>query len=468
MFQGFCFVDGNKSAFRPSYGTLLGFSIKNWLFFCINAFYKLFAVLSSIYNMMLHPTPLFVHMRKNSTRLLLFSILSFLLLNFFSPKAFAQQLNLGISRKAITTAVPYLLVVPDSRSAGMGDAGVAISPDANCTFFNPSKLAFIKPKLGLSITYVPWLGNLGAGMGMTSLSSYYRLNKRQSLGLAMRYFDQGSVDFVDKGGVYLGTARPREFNFDGTFAMQLSPNFSIAGSGRFIYSDLSADFGGTDPANIKPGAAASVDLSAYYSEQTQMGAKTGRISFGGNISNIGTKMVYGDPTEPDFLPTNLRLGAAYTHDLDATNSVTFALDINKLLVPTPDPADTTNSWKQQGIFTSLFSSFADAQGGAREEFNEINYCFGLEYWYNNLFALRAGYFYEHPTKGNRNFITLGAGLRYQQLNVDFSYLLATGSTGTNPLANTLRFTLMFNFDSGRPRQDHSEESEEDNNSLRFK
>ncbi|TAF33917.1 MAG: hypothetical protein EAZ57_04250 [Cytophagales bacterium] len=363
--------------------------------------------------------------------------------------AYAQTLEVSVQ----PVAVPYLLIIPDSRSGGMGDVGAAISPDPNTTFYNPSKLAFLKNRIGFGVSYVPWLGNLGAGMGLSYLSSYYKLNQRQVVGFAMKYFDQGSIDFTDNQGRYLGTYRPNEFNIDGTFAMKLSPYFSIAGTGRFIYSNLTGGFDG-EP-NFKPGAAAAVDLSVFYTQPTKLAGQTGIWSWGANFSNMGSKLVYSNPQEPDYLPTNLRLGTAYTHNLDAFSTLTLALDLNKLFVPAP--TDSLGQWKRKGLFTAIGSSVADESFS--EEMKGFNYSLGAEYWYNNLFALRAGYFYEHPSEGARTFLSLGAGIRYQQLGVDFSYLLSAGRAN-NPLSNTLRFSLIFTFEGRQKNSGASEPVEE--------
>lgn len=356
--------------------------------------------------------------------------------------------------RPIITAVPFVSIAPDARSAGMGDAGVAISADANANYWNPAKLAFLEEEFGASLSFTPWLQKIVGDMSITYLSGYKKLTKNQAVGFSMRYFDLGSIDFTDANRNIIAEFNPREFTFDATFAMKLSQRFSIAGTGRFIHSNLSGNITtGPNSNDTRPGNTAAVDLSAYYvNKDITLGSYTSELAFAANISNIGFKIAYSDDNQEDFIPTNLRLGTALTTDLDPYNKVTLAFDINKLLVPTPPLLDSANNIiagksTDRGLFSGIFGSFSDAPDGFSEEIQELMYSVGVEYWYNNLFALRGGYFHENKNKGNRQYFTIGAGLRYQVFGLDFAYLIAKNRQ--NPLEDTLRFTLHVNLAKGQ-------------------
>lgn len=356
--------------------------------------------------------------------------------------------------RPIITAVPFVSIAPDARSAGMGDAGVAISADANANYWNPAKLAFLEEEFGASLSFTPWLQKIVGDMSITYLSGYKKLTKNQAVGFSMRYFDLGSIDFTDANRNIIAEFNPREFTFDATFAMKLSQRFSIAGTGRFIHSNLSGNITtGPNSNDTRPGNTAAVDLSAYYvNKDITLGSYTSELAFAANISNIGFKIAYSDDNQEDFIPTNLRLGTALTTDLDPYNKVTLAFDINKLLVPTPPLLDSANNIiagksTDRGLFSGIFGSFSDAPDGFSEEIQELMYSVGVEYWYNNLFALRGGYFHENKNKGNRQYFTIGVGLRYQVFGLDFAYLIAKNRQ--NPLEDTLRFTLHVNLAKGQ-------------------
>ncbi|WP_423147531.1 type IX secretion system outer membrane channel protein PorV [Rubrolithibacter danxiaensis] len=355
--------------------------------------------------------------------------------------------------RIITTAVPFLLIAPDARSGAMGDAGVAISPDTYSIHWNPSKLAFAEHSSCISVSYSPWLQKLIPDINLAYLAGYHKLDDRNTVGGSLRYFSLGQIQLADNMGTVYDNYNPNEFAIDGSFARNFGESFSLGTSVRFIYSNL-ANGQFASGQQTKPGTALAADVSGFYKKETQLFGRDARIAAGVNISNIGNKISYVQDGNKLFLPTNLKMGTAATFFIDDFNEFTFALDFNKLLVPTP-PVIEIDPETNEPIITAgrdpsdvsvpagIFSSFTDAPGGFKEELQEISYSTGLEYWYNKQFALRTGYFYENPVKGNRQYFTLGAGLKYNVFNIDFAYLLA--SQQKSPLANTLRFSLVFNF-----------------------
>lgn len=394
-------------------------------------------------------------------------ILPFLFLIGTCSSAFAQLTTSELlgRNNVLTTTVPFLIITPDSRSGAMGDVGVAISPDANTIHWNPAKLAFMENDLGVSLTYTPWLRNIVRDINLSYLSAYKKINERSGFGISLRYFSLGDITFTDENGSLLRTYRPNEFSIDAAYALKLSDKFSMGLAGRFINSDLAGQLSvGTTEA--RPGRTFSADVAGYYTDEIEIGGKDATLSFGGNISNIGGKITYTEASDRDFIPINLRLGGYLNLPLDEFNEIGFALDFNKLLVPS-DPIywissngvdDSTVNGKRvvrhgkdpdKPVISGMLGSFTDAPGGFKEELREINPSFGIEYWYKEKFAGRAGYFYEHPTKGNRQYVTVGLGVRYNLLGIDLAYLIPTSNTinGRNPLENTLRFTLMVNLDT---------------------
>ncbi len=353
----------------------------------------------------------------------------------------------------IITAVPFLRITPDARSGAMGDVGIATSADPNAMHFNTSKLPFADSDFGVSATYTPWLRALGlTDVYMAYLSAYGKFGDRgeQAAGVGLRYFSLGQINFTNDNGDPQGTGRPNEFELSGTYARQLSDNFSVGIAAKFIYSNLAADqvVGGIE---IKPGITGAADISFTFTKPLKMGGMKGRTTTGLAITNIGPKITYTNSINKDYIPTNLGLGTALELDLDEFNSLTFALDLNKLMVPTPpidpvdlDPADGQPDYKQQGLIGAMFSSFGDAPNGFGEEMREFSFSAGAEYWYDEQFAVRTGYYWEHPTKGNRQFFTVGLGVKYSIFGLNFSYLVPT-SNQRNPLDNTLRFSLLFDF-----------------------
>ena len=377
----------------------------------------------------------------------LIGILSGLLMAFNS---FAQIEYSELSLNTITTAVPFLLIAPDSRSGAMGDVGVATSPDANSMHWNPAKLAFTSEDIGASISYVPWLRALVPDINLSYITGYKKLDDNQAVGLEMRYFSLGDITFTDIVGTTIGQYKPHEFALGGSYARKLSDQFSLAISARYIYSNLT---GGQSAGGIETVAGQSIasDLAGFYTKPVRMGGQDMDLAVGLNISNIGSKVSYTETSTRDFIPINMRLGTALGADIDDYNKISLAIDMNKLLVPTPPITDNgvvvSGKDSDVGVVSGIFQSFGDAPGGYKEEFREINYSVGSEYWYNDQFAIRAGYFFEHDTKGGRKFFTFGSGVKYSAFILDFSYLVnaSTDAGATNPLANTMRFSMTWNF-----------------------
>lgn len=360
-------------------------------------------------------------------------------------------LTTGSESNNIITAVPFLLITPDARAGGMGNAGVAIHPDANTMSINPAKLAFLEKKYGFSASYSPWLKSIVPDINLGYLSGYYMLDETNTIGGSLRYFSLGEIQFVDINQQDLGIFSPNELAVDLTYAKRFGDSFSIGTAMRYIYSNLNS--GQTvQGQETRAGSAFAVDISAYYKSTTVLFGKDAIVSAGTNISNVGTKMGYSASGERNFLPTNWKLGAASTFMIDDYSTITFALDFNKLLVPTQPIYDSNGNIlvgkdPNRSVPAGIFGSFTDAPGGLSEELKEINIGTGMEYWYNQQFAFRAGYFYENPNKGDQRYFTLGAGLKYNVFNIDFSYLVANAQKSL--LANTLRFTLLFNFGDSR-------------------
>tara|TARA_B100000965_G_scaffold395100_1_gene408155 strand:+ start:2802 stop:3989 length:1188 start_codon:yes stop_codon:yes gene_type:complete len=385
-------------------------------------------------------------------------IISLVLITIFSFNVYSQNVS-GIDEigrnnlNTITTAVPFLLISPDSRAGGMGDVGVATTPDANSLHWNPAKYSFIDQEVGFAVSYVPWLRELVPDINLSYISGYKKLNKNDVLAMELRYFTLGDITFTDVIGNNLGQYKPNEFAIGSSYSRKLSDQFSLAISGRYIYSNLT---GGQSAGGIATNAGQSIaaDVAGYYVKDIRIAKKDAELAFGANISNIGNKISYTETSTRDFIPINLRLGTAINVDFDEYNKISFALDINKLLVPTPpiyndSISDQIDFGKDPNVsvVSGIFQSFGDAPGGFNEEMREINFSLGTEYWYNNQFAIRAGYFNEHNTKGGRKFFTFGSGVKYNVFALDFSYLInaSRAINGNNPLANTMRFTLTFDF-----------------------
>ncbi|MDA8956663.1 type IX secretion system outer membrane channel protein PorV [Flavobacteriales bacterium] len=377
--------------------------------------------------------------------------LSLLLFSISSAQSTVGDLQDGYLN-TITTAVPFLIISPDARAGGMGDVGVASSPDAMSLHWNAAKYAFVEDNFGASVSYTPWLKSLIPDINLSYLSFYAKQSKNEVLAFSLRYFTLGEINFTDNSGNPIGSFNPNEFSLSTAYALKLSQNFSSAVSLRYIYSNLT---GGQEVGTLptKAGNSVAGDISSYYVKNIQLGKRDFKWASGINISNIGVKIAYTETIDRDFLPTNLRLGTSLTTNIDEFNSVSFEIDINKLLVPTPplyneDGVLISGKDPDVSVIEGLFQSFSDAPSGDREV-RELIYALGSEYWYDEQFALRLGYFYEHPTKGDRQFVSLGAGLRYNVFGLDFSYLIPIQNREdaniVNPLSNTLRFALTFDF-----------------------
>jgi hypothetical protein len=363
---------------------------------------------------------------------------------FFFPFVVSAQTNLnGQPLNVPTSSVPFLNFTPDARSGALGDAGVALGDvDASAVFWNPSKLVFAKQSSGGSLSYTPWLRNLIGDMYYTYLSGYGKVGKNSVVSGSLMYFDLGTVDFTTANGVAAGTFNSREYAITASFAQRLSQNFSLAVDLKYLNSNLAA--GGAN-VGLKPGTTAAADISAYYYNESRDNATGKGIgwAFGGMISNLGGRINYGG-TQSYFIPTNLRLGTSMTLFADQYNKFNFVLDANKLMVPTPNVVNGVNLNANKDYFSSVFGSFADAPGGFSEELKEITLSMGVEYWYNDQFAARLGYFNEANEKGGRKYVTTGIGLRLQQkFGVDFSYLVPIKQG--SPLSDTFRISLTFNF-----------------------
>ena len=354
-------------------------------------------------------------------------------------------------RNVITTAAPFLLISPDSRSAAMGDLGAATSADANSIHWNASKLAFIEGDGGISISAAPWLRQLVPDIWFYYMSGYKKIDNKSTVGVSLRYFTLGDIQFTDDQGTSTGDYEPKEFALDGAYARKLSDNLSLGVALRFVLSDLARGQVGSSGTEIKAGMAGAGDISMTYMNDTKLGGKDFDYTIGGNISNIGNKISYTNEANGDFIPINLRLGTFWNTQLDEYNEIGFGVDFNKLLVPTPQYTyDSLGEISGRVIaddplINGMLSSFTDAPGGFKEELNEITISAGVEYWYAKQFALRAGYFYEADTKGSRKYMTFGAGLKYNVFQIDAAYLQPFARR--HPLQNTIRFSLQFDLDA---------------------
>lgn len=379
----------------------------------------------------------------------------------------------------ITTAVPFLTISPDARGGALGDAGVSTSPDVNSIHWNPSKLAFLEGSGGVSLTYSPWLRTLVNDISLSYVSSYWQVSDIATMGASLRYFSLGDITFTDINGNTIGDFAPNEWSLDVAYAMKLSDNYSFGMAVRWVNSNLTQGIT-VNGQDTRPARSVAADVSGFYTnDELQISDYDATLRIGANISNIGAKMRYTDNDESDFLPTTLRVGPSLTLDLDDYNSITFLVEASKLLVPTPpiyrtdstgtivtdasgDPEVLAGRDPDVSVVSGIFGSFTDAPGlvsgfdaannaiiedgsVTREELREIMISAGMEYWYDNQFAVRLGYFYEHPTKGNRQYLTVGLGMRLSVFSIDVAYLI--GNVQRNPLANTARFTLKFDLDA---------------------
>jgi len=370
---------------------------------------------------------------------------------FTGREAMGQANTINVT----TTAVPFLRISPDARAGGMGDLGLATSPDASSGFYNLSKTPFAKKDVGIGITYTPWLKDLGLNdVYLLAASGYKKLDENQALSLGIRYFSLGNIQFEDFNGNALGEGHPREFSFDLGYSRKLSDKLGIALAGRYIYSNLASGYAASG-ATYQPGKTFAADISLYYHGVTD---EAGGWNFGLALTNLGGKIGYtNSATEKDYIPADFGLGAAYTAVFNEDNKLTIGLDMHKLLVPVPPKPsntgdattdarnDSTNlsNYHQKSFVGSWFSSFS-----GESQFKSLQFSLGAEYAYQDQFFFRAGYYYEDPTKGDRKYFSVGVGLKYNVMGLNFSYLVPSGSgTNRNPLSNTLRFGLTFDLDS---------------------
>ena len=383
-------------------------------------------------------------------------------------RLFLPLLLLGLSLSAraqdkqnmfnpVNTSVTSQTIAPDARAAGMGDVGVATDPDVNSQYWNPAKYPFTISRAGVALNYTPWLRQLVNDMDLAYLSGYYRIGEHSAVSGSLRYFSMGEVflaDQIDNAGQVAGNAmtiNPYEMSLDVAYSLMLSEKFSIAAGVRWIYSDLTFDFAD----DTSPGSAFAADLACYYQDYVVLGERECQLGLGLNISNIGSKISFGGDNHSYFIPTNMRLGASIMIPVDEYNRFTIAADANKLLVPTypkQEEGESTEEYQQRmeddywnvSSISGIFKSFGDAPNGFKEELEEINWSVGAEYTYHDKFSLRAGYHHESENKGNRKYFTAGAGFRMNVFSLDAAYVIATAKS--NPLDQTLRFTLTFDMD----------------------
>lgn len=370
----------------------------------------------------------------------------------FSTQAFSQADPINV----VTSAVPFLRISPDARSGGMGDMGIATSPDANSAFWNIAKTPFNKDKAGVSLTYTPWLKDLGVNdVFLASLAGYYKLDEQSAVSASLRYFNLGTIQFTDFSGTNISTGKPTELGIDVGYSRKLSDKFSAGIALRYINSNLTRGYANSTGVTYKAGSTVAGDVSFFYDNTNDIGSG---FRAGLALSNLGGKVSYtNDANQRDYIPANLGLGVSYTTAFDETSKLTLGIEANKLLVPTPPvatgdfSADSASlfNYRSKGVVNSWFSSFGDA-GSFGNELKEVQVSLGAEYNYNDQFFARAGYFYEDKTKGNRKFFTAGVGIVYNVFGLNFSYLIPSGNgVNRNPLSNTLRFSLVFNFAEDR-------------------
>ncbi len=405
---------------------------------------------------------------------LILFLTSFIGNNFAQTPAKETLLQLN----TITTALPFMSITPDSRAGGMGDAGTSLSASCNSIYWNTSMLSFAKDPSEIGVSYTPWLRQLTNDMSISYLSGYKRLSEKHAIGGSLRYFSLGDITFTDAQGNITRHDKPSEWEITGGYAFKLSPRLSVGLNGKFAYSNLTGGLvvGGV---NTKAAVAGATDISfTYLNDDAKIGNTNGVYTFATTINNIGNKVNYSSSsTQRDFIPMNWKLANSFKAELDKYNSVAIAVEFQKLLVPTPpkyiDNVMVAGMDNNVGIISGIMQSFHDAPGALakdasgnyiknsdgtyqivknsklKEELSEVNICTGLEYWYNNLFALRGGFFYESKNKGNRKYANIGVGLKYNKFGIDISYLLAVNGK-SSPLANTLRFSLRFTL--GKDKQ----------------
>ena len=370
-----------------------------------------------------------------------------ILILFIAINSFAQHTlttsQISGQLNTITTAVPFLLISPDARAGAMGDAGCASTPDVYSNYWNAAKNVFAEKEMGVGISYTPWLRALVPDINLADISTYKKIGRNNIVSISEKYFSLGDISFTNTVGVTIGQFCPYESATSICFSRKLNHNFSVGIATKYIYSDLT---GGKTVMGNKtiPGTSFAGDISCFWIDTFMVEEKSSVFAWGINISNVGQKIKYVDTARGDFIPANLRFGISYKLNINADNSIELICDANKLLVPTPAPQDTVASWKNKSVARGMLGSFTDAPDGWKEELHEINIASGIEYLHAKMLSVRGGYFYEHPTKGGRKYLTLGVGVRYAAFLLDFSYLIPTMQR--HPLQNTLRlsFTCMLN------------------------
>jgi len=367
----------------------------------------------------------------------------------------------GAELNAIQTAVPFLTIAPDSRAGAMGDVGVATTPDVNSQHWNIGKYAFLDSKGGFAISYTPWLRNLIPDINLAYLTGFFRIDEQQVISTSLRYFSLGNITFTNIDGSFAGQYNPNEFAVDAGYSRLFTDNFSGGIAFRFIRSDLTSGQATSDGQDTRAGISFAADLGFYYQNEVNVGSSDGEWAAGVSLTNMGTPISYTVDADKTPIPTNMRIGGRFSYNVDEYNTLSFHLDMNKLLVPSPPVRELDTVTNELVVIRGkespgstvlgMFQSFYDAPGGENgsystftEEIREIAYSVGVEYWYRNQFAVRTGYFHEHASKGNRKYFTMGVGLKLNVFALDFAYLVPTNGQ-SSPLANTLRFTLGFNF-----------------------
>ena len=352
-------------------------------------------------------------------------------------------------RRVITTAVPFLMISADARASGLGEQGVATTPDAFSQHWNPAKYVFIENKSGVGVSYTPYLSKLVSDVFLANLNYYNVINDRSSWSTSFKYFSLGDIDILQNPQDIPYLENPNEFTLDASYILKLNDNFSMGVTGRFLMSDVKLQSVDSDSSSASSFA---VDISGFFqSDERAYENFNGIWRAGFNISNMGPRMKYEELGKNNFIPTNLKIGSAFDFIFDSSNKLSLNLELNKLLVPSPSiPVYNSNDqiigYNQEDVsfLSGLFKSFGDAPDGFSEEIKEITLALGLEYLYNDSFALRVGYFGENEDKGARKYITFGTGFRLDDINIDLSYLLSTSDI-ISPLENTLRFSFTYNF-----------------------
>ena len=359
------------------------------------------------------------------------------------------KLNFSQDRRVITTAVPFLMISADARASGLGEQGVATTPDAFSQHWNPSKYVFSNNLSGVGISYTPYLSKLVSDVFLANINYYKVINERSSWSTSFKYFSLGDIDIIQNPQDIPILENPNEFTLDASYSLKLSDYFAMAVTGRFLMSDVKLQSVDSDSDSASSFA---VDISGFYQSDEQAFKNfNGILRAGFNLSNLGPRMKYEELGKKNFIPTNLKFGVAFDFILDSLNKFSLNLELNKLLVPSPSiPIYNSNdqiigyNQADVGFLSGVFKSFGDAPDGFSEELKEITLAFGMEYLYNDSFAIRAGYFNEHENKGARKYLTFGTGFKFNEINLDLSYLLSTSSV-ISPLENTLRFSFTYNF-----------------------